>query len=142
MLHKAGPLDDSEQAFMRQHTIIGERILGVAPALRAVARLVRSSHERWDGQGYPDGLSGTAIPLGARIIAACDAYDAMVSARSYRVPVSHEQALAELARQAGTQFDPDVVEALRGHLGRAHRRAAGGPQRNAVVRTEASARSR
>jgi diguanylate cyclase (GGDEF)-like protein len=142
MLHKAGPLDDSEQAFMRQHTIIGERILGVAPALRAVARLVRSSHERWDGQGYPDGLSGTAIPLGARIIAACDAYDAMVSARSYRVPVSHEQALAELARQAGTQFDPDVVEALRGHLGRARRRPGGGPQRNAVVRTEASARSR
>ena len=68
---------------MRQHTIIGERILNAAPALRPVARLVRSSHERWDGAGYPDRLTGEAIPLGSRIIAVCDAYDAMISERSY-----------------------------------------------------------
>ncbi len=71
---------------MRQHTLIGERILAVAPALRPVAGLIRSSHERWDGSGYPDGLAGEAIPLGARIIAACDAFAAMTSSRPYQRP--------------------------------------------------------
>jgi len=75
-----------------------------------VARLVRASHERWDGAGYPDRLRGEEIPLGARIVAVCDAYEAMTANRSYRAAVSHELACAELRRSAGTQFDPDVVE--------------------------------
>jgi diguanylate cyclase (GGDEF)-like protein len=112
ILHKPGPLDAEEWRFMRQHTLIGERILAVAPALRMVAALIRSSHERWDGSGYPDGLAGQAIPLGARIIAACDAYDAMTSARSYQTARSTDQAISELKRHSGTQFDPDVVAVL------------------------------
>jgi diguanylate cyclase (GGDEF)-like protein len=116
LLHKRGPLSDTEQSFMRQHTIVGERILNVAPALRPVARLVRASHERWDGNGYPDGLSGAAIPLGARIIAACDAYEAMTADRSYQTRRSPDEAMAELRRNAGSQFDPKVVELLCGHL--------------------------
>jgi HD-GYP domain-containing protein (c-di-GMP phosphodiesterase class II) len=75
-----------------------------------VARLVRSSHERWDGKGYPDGLVGEEIPLGARIIAVCDAYDAMRSARPYSAPRDQESTLAEIRRGAGTQFDPRLVE--------------------------------
>jgi two-component system, cell cycle response regulator len=139
VLHKPGPLDDNEWALIRQHTIIGERILSAAPALRPVARLVRSSHERWDGKGYPDGRAGTAIPLGARIIAACDAYDAMTSERSYDRARSPEAAPAELVANAGTQFDPRVVEVLCEHLQqhgddgpapRGRRRAASGPQRS------------
>jgi diguanylate cyclase (GGDEF)-like protein len=116
ILHRSGPLTDGEQTFMRQHTIIGERILNVSPALRVVAGLVRSSHEHWDGNGYPDHLAGEAIPLGARIIAACDAYDAMVSERPYQAPMSVTRAIAELRRHAGSQFDPGVVEALCQHL--------------------------
>jgi two-component system, cell cycle response regulator len=116
ILHKPGPLSESEQQFMRQHTVIGERILNVAPALRVVAGLVRSSHERWDGEGYPDRLAATEIPLGARIIAACDAYDAMVSERAYQSARSPEQAIEGLRRHAGSQFDPRVVEVLCGHL--------------------------
>ena len=84
ILNKPGPLDEAEWSFMRRHTIIGERILLSAPALRPVARLVRSSHERWDGGGYPDGLAGEEIPLGARIVAVCDAFDAMTTDRPYR----------------------------------------------------------
>jgi diguanylate cyclase (GGDEF)-like protein len=116
LLHKSGPLSEGERDFMRQHTIIGERILAVAPSLRVIARLVRSSHERWDGKGYPDGLAGDEIPLGARIIAACDAYDAIVSDRGYRAPRPVAEAIAELRRHAGSQFDPRVVEVLCEHL--------------------------
>jgi diguanylate cyclase (GGDEF)-like protein len=116
ILHKPGPLSESEQQFMRQHTVIGERILNVAPALRVVAGLVRASHERWDGEGYPDGLVATEIPLGARIITACDAYDAMVSERAYQTARSPEQAIEGLRRHAGSQFDPRVVEVLCEHL--------------------------
>jgi two-component system, cell cycle response regulator len=110
ILRKPGPLDDDEWAFVRSHTVIGERILSAAPALRPVARIVRSTHERWDGGGYPDGLSGDQIPLGARVVAVCDAYEAMVSDRPYRAALSPEQAVEELREHAGTQFDPDVVE--------------------------------
>lgn len=113
ILSKPGPLDDDEWRFIRQHTVIGERIMAVAPALSAVSQLVRSSHERVDGSGYPDGLRGDEIPLGSRIIAVCDAFDAMTSSRSYRLtPLTFEEALAELRHNAGHQFDPHVVEAF------------------------------
>jgi HD-GYP domain-containing protein (c-di-GMP phosphodiesterase class II) len=113
ILLKAGPLDDAEWDFVRQHTVIGERIIGAAPALAHVARIVRSTHERWDGGGYPDRLAGTEIPLGARIVAVCDAVSAMVSDRPYRLALGLPAALEELERCAGTQFDPDVVAAVR-----------------------------
>ena len=112
ILNKPGPLDETEWVFMRQHPIIGQRILDAATALAPVGLIVRSSHERWDGGGYPDGLSGEAIPLGARIISVCDAYDAMISERCYQRARTHDEALAELRAHAGTQFDPAVVAAL------------------------------
>jgi diguanylate cyclase (GGDEF)-like protein len=111
ILQKPDALDGEEWDLVRQHTLIGERILSAAPALRPVARIVRSSHERWDGAGYPDGLAGAAIPLGARIVAVCDAYDAMISDRCYRPGRSAAGAREELLREAGRQFDPDVVAA-------------------------------
>ena len=112
ILTQPGPLDEEEWAFIRRHTIIGERIIGAAPALLRVAALVRHSHERWDGGGYPDGLVGAEIPLGARIVAVADAFDAITSPRPYSRPRAPEAALEELARCAGTQFDPAVVEAF------------------------------
>ncbi|MDX6657238.1 MAG: hypothetical protein QOH62_2031 [Solirubrobacteraceae bacterium] len=112
ILHKPGALDDEEWDYMKRHTLIGERFLLSVPALRAVGRLVRSSHERWDGDGYPDGLAGEAIPLGARIISVCDAYDAMVTDRPYRRGTDRTSALTELQRCAGSQFDPRVVKAF------------------------------
>lgn len=125
ILDKPGPLDDEETAFMRRHTLIGERILSAAPALVRAARLVRFSHERFDGTGYPDRLAGDEIPLGSSIIAVCDAYDAMVSERPYQRPRSPEQARAELRRCAGAQFDPDVVEAFCAVLEERERESAG-----------------
>lgn len=116
ILQKPGPLSDPEWQLMRQHTIIGERILRAAPAMVGVARLVRSSHENYDGSGYPDGLSGDDIPLGARIVSVCDAYHAMTSSRPYQVALSKADAVAELRRFAGRQFDPSVVEALCGEI--------------------------
>ncbi len=112
ILNKPSGLTDGEWEFIYQHTILGERILHGATALRPVARLVRASHERWDGAGYPDRLRGEEIPLGARIVAVCDAYEAMTANRSYRAAVSHELACQELRRSASTQFDPEVVEAF------------------------------
>jgi HD-GYP domain-containing protein (c-di-GMP phosphodiesterase class II) len=112
ILDKPGPLDPTEWSFIRRHTIIGERIVAAAPALRQVAALVRASHEHWDGSGYPDGLAGDEIPLGARIVAVCDAFDAMVANRPYRVGMPPDLALAELWRCAGSQFDPAVVSAF------------------------------
>ena len=112
ILDKPGALDPVEWSFMRRHPLIGERILLAAPALRPVARLVRSSHERFDGGGYPDGLRGDDIPLGARVVAVCDAFDAMTTERPYREPVTEADAIQELRRCAGTQFDPLVVEAF------------------------------
>ena len=116
ILHKPGPLDEREWDIMRQHPVIGERIIRAIPGMGAIARAVRHEHERWDGGGYPDGLSGEQIPIEARIILACDAYHAMVSNRPYREAMSHREAMAELTANAGTQFDPQVVEALVGYL--------------------------
>lgn len=112
ILNKPSRLSDGEWELIRNHTVMGERILQGAPALRPVAHLVRSSHERWDGSGYPDCLSGEQIPLGARIVAVCDAYEAMTSERAYRAAIPCETACRELRRCAGTQFDPAVVEAF------------------------------
>jgi HD-GYP domain-containing protein (c-di-GMP phosphodiesterase class II) len=112
ILQKPGPLTDEEMMFIRRHTIIGERILGAAPALSKSAKLVRWSHERYEGGGYPDGIAGEDIPIGSRIIAVCDAYHAMISDRAYRPARTPGEAVAELRRCAGSQFDPAVVEAF------------------------------
>ena len=111
ILLKTGPLDDDDWVFVRRHTLTGEWFLSAAPALATVANLVRSTHERWDGAGYPDGLAGERIPLEARIVAVCEAYAAMRADRPYRAALTHEEALAELRAGGGTQFDPAVVDA-------------------------------
>jgi diguanylate cyclase (GGDEF)-like protein len=110
ILNKPASLDAEEWAFVRRHPLIGERIIGAAPALAPAARLVRSTHERFDGSGYPDGLTGDQIPLGARIIAVCDAFTAMTSSRPYAAQRTVPNAIAELRLGAGTQFDPAVVD--------------------------------
>lgn len=112
ILAKPGPLDEDEWKFIKRHTLMAERIVATAPALAHIALVIRSSHERPDGRGYPDGLSGDAIPLGARIVAVADAFDAMITSRPYAPAVSPADALAELRRCAGTQFDSVVVEAF------------------------------
>ena len=112
ILEKRGPLDPAEWWHIRRHTVIGERIVGAAPALGRVAKIVRSTHERHAGGGYPDDLSGEEIPLGARVVAVCDAFDAMTRTRPHRDAMHPERALAELERCAGDQFDPEVVRAF------------------------------
>jgi diguanylate cyclase (GGDEF)-like protein/putative nucleotidyltransferase with HDIG domain len=112
VLSKPGPLSDDEWKFIRRHTIIGERILAASPALTDVAQIVRATHEHVDGAGYPDGIRGDAIPIEARIISACDAHSSMTSDRTYRPACSAAQAITELRRCAGTQFDATVVELL------------------------------
>jgi two-component system cell cycle response regulator len=124
ILEKPASLDEREREMIRQHTIVGERILAVAPALRKIGRLVRYSHERWDGAGYPDGLAGDEIPPGARIIAVCDAFDAMTTDRPYQPAVPLNEALAELRRCAGSQFDPSVVEIFCEEAASIHRQLA------------------
>lgn len=113
ILHKPAPLDEEEWIYMRRHTAIGERILRAAPGMEEVAAIVRASHERIDGAGYPDGLSGQEIPLAARIIMVCDAFHAITADRHYRRGRPATDALTELERCAGSQFDPAVVQALR-----------------------------
>ena len=112
ILNKPGPLDEAEWALMRSHPEAGERILAPIASLAGALPIVRSSHERWDGLGYPDGLAGEQIPLGARIVAVCDAFRAMVEPRPYRGALPLEDVLTELRRCAGSQFDPACVDAL------------------------------
>ena len=112
ILTKPARLTAAEFEEMKQHTVLGARMLERIPFFRDVHPLVRSAHERWDGRGYPDGLSGQAIPLGSRIVCACDAYHAMTSDRPYRRAMPAAAARAELECTAGTQFDPRVVDAL------------------------------
>jgi HD-GYP domain-containing protein (c-di-GMP phosphodiesterase class II) len=112
ILLKAGPLDAEEWKLMRRHPVIGERILRTVPGLAEIARAVRHEHERWDGNGYPDGLAGEAIPLASRVVLVCDAFHAMTSDRPYRAALAQDVALDELRANAGTQFDPAVVHAL------------------------------
>lgn len=112
ILSKPGPLDRDEWDFVQRHTLIGERIVAAAPALAKIAPIVRASHERPDGKGYPDGLTADGIPIGARIVAVVDAFDAMVSARPYKAAMTVTDAIAELHRCAGTQFDAAVIEAF------------------------------
>jgi diguanylate cyclase (GGDEF)-like protein len=117
VLVKDGPLDAAEWALIRQHPVIGERMLGAIPGLRAVATAVRHEHERWDGHGYPDGLAGEQIPLASRIVFACDAWHAMTSDRPYRPAIPRDRALEQLRDSAGGQFDPRVAQALLEVLG-------------------------
>ena len=115
IINKPGPLDDAEWAIMKTHTVEGERMLAQVGGLLAdVGLVVRASHERWDGGGYPDGLAGERIPVAARIVSACDAFNAMTTDRSYRKALPLEVAIGELRKNAGTQFDPAVVDALVG----------------------------
>ncbi len=116
VLNKPGPLDPEERAEVERHTIVGERIIAPIDFLAPVRPIVRAAHERWDGNGYPDGLAADEIPIGARIVFACDAYDAMTTDRPYRKSLPDEQARRELSAGAGTQFDPKVVETLLGIL--------------------------
>jgi putative nucleotidyltransferase with HDIG domain len=112
ILNKPGPLNEHELEVIKRHPIVGEQILEPVPFLDQVRRIVRHDHERWDGGGYPDGLKGRQIPIGARIVLVVDAFHAMISDRSYRKGMSEESARLELRAHAGTQFDPDVVEAF------------------------------
>jgi len=119
IINKPGPLDDDEWAIMRRHTIDGEAMLApVGGMMHEVGRIVRGSHEDWDGTGYPDGLVGEEIPLASRIVSCADAYSAMTTDRSYRRALGHHKAVAELRRCAGTQFDPRVVDAVIAVVGR------------------------
>ncbi len=113
IINKPGPLDDEERAIINTHTIEGEKMLvNVGGVLAEVGRIVRSCHERYDGLGYPDGLAGTDIPVEARIVACCDAFNAMTTDRPYRAALPLSEALGELRTHRGTQFDPQVVDAL------------------------------
>ena len=116
ILNKPGPLTPAERAVMAEHPVIGERILRSIGGFALVADIVRHEHESFDGSGYPDGLVGDQIPIGSRIILACDAYHAMTSDRPYRARMSHGDAFRELTRWAGRQFDPDVTAALAAHF--------------------------
>jgi diguanylate cyclase (GGDEF)-like protein len=116
VLNKPMSLDEAEWSLMREVPLAGERILRSVPGMGAAARLVRHVHERWDGDGHPDGLATDQIPLGSRVIAPCDAYHAMTSPRPWRPALSHEEAVRQLLAGANAQFDPEVVEVLIGHV--------------------------
>jgi HD-GYP domain-containing protein (c-di-GMP phosphodiesterase class II) len=117
ILHKRGPLTDEEWQVMADHPVAGERILLRIPELASIAPIVRHEHEHWDGSGYPDRLREHNIPIGSRIILACDAYEAMTTPRPYRPAMSKDEAVGELRSGAGITYDPEVVDALLDLLG-------------------------
>jgi diguanylate cyclase (GGDEF)-like protein len=117
LLSKQGPLTHEEWAIMCEHPIVGERILARTKELSGIAPIVRHEHEHWDGTGYPDGLERQRIPVGSRVVLACDAYVAMTTSRPYRPALEPDRAVAELRAGAGTKFDPDVIDALLDMLG-------------------------
>jgi putative nucleotidyltransferase with HDIG domain len=130
IINKAGPLDPNEWTIVKTHTIEGQKMLDrVGGLLRDIGHVVRSSHERWDGRGYPDGLAGADIPAAACVVSCCDAFNAMTTTRSYRAAMSMADALSELRANAGTQFSPAVVEALV----RVVERAKAGPARDSLL---------
>ncbi len=112
ILHKPGPLNDTEWAIMREHPVWGARALETIPGFRDAARAVRHHHERWDGGGYPDGLAGEEIPIAARVIAVCDAYEAMTSTRPYRPALAEPVARERIVAGTGSQFDPAATWGL------------------------------
>jgi len=113
IINKKGPLTDEEWILIKTHTIHGERLLSqVGGLLTEVGHIVRSCHERYDGRGYPDGLAGEAIPIVARIVFCCDAFNAMTTTRSYRAAMSTDEARSQLTQNRGTQFDPNAVDAI------------------------------
>jgi two-component system cell cycle response regulator len=112
VLEKAEPLTTIEWALVREHPVLGERLLEKTPGLLPLAPLVRSTHERWDGGGYPDGLAGPAIPLPSRLVTVCDAFDAMTEERIYHPALPLPRAIWELHKGASLQFDPEIVDAL------------------------------
>ena len=113
VINKPGTLNEREWAIMKMHTVEGQRMLEkVGGFMREIGRIVRASHERWDGCGYPDGLAGEAIPIEARVVSACDALNAMTTDRSYRSALSLSEAVAELERCSSSQFDPRVIRSL------------------------------
>ncbi|MCZ7584032.1 MAG: HD-GYP domain-containing protein [Deltaproteobacteria bacterium] len=124
VLNKAGKLTPEEYEIIKTHVTIGVRILSQIPQFGRIARIVRGHHEFYDGSGYPDGLVGEAIPVGGRILAVCDAYDAMTSSRPYRAALSVEQAASILSRNRGTQFDTKIVDAFLRSIGHEHQEKA------------------
>ncbi|MFP5388687.1 MAG: HD-GYP domain-containing protein, partial [Thermoleophilia bacterium] len=116
ILRKTTSLSEAEEALLQGHTVVAERILAAAPALRQVARLVRFSRESWDGSGYHDGLAGEEIPLGSRVIQICDEYISMTEGKPHGAPMSGPEAAAELRRSAGSQLDPRLVELFIGKV--------------------------
>jgi putative nucleotidyltransferase with HDIG domain len=113
IINKPGRLDEREWEIIKTHTVEGQRMLDrIGGFMGEIGKIVRSHHERWDGAGYPDGLSGEEIPIAARIVSACDTFNAMTTTRSYRKALPISAAIAELRANAGTQFDPQVVAAI------------------------------
>jgi putative nucleotidyltransferase with HDIG domain len=119
LLRKAGPLTPGEHQQVRQHVVLGADILAAIPCTGTLSRIVRHHHESWDGTGYPDGLSGEAIPLGARILAVGDCYDALVSDRPYRPSLPHDAAVGIIVSRRGTRYDPAVVDVFVRLIGKA-----------------------
>ncbi|MHB8146580.1 MAG: HD-GYP domain-containing protein [Vulcanimicrobiaceae bacterium] len=130
VLLKAGPLTSEEWEIMREHAAAGQRVLGQIPSLQRCSVVVRAHHERFDGAGYPDGLSGMSIPFESRVVAVADAFHAMISERPYRQPIAPRQALQILAEGRGSQWDPDVVDAM---LAMFNRRAAVVPHTDSQI---------